>query len=371
MARVIEEVAVKIGADTRGLDKGMQKAEEQVKGLTTGFTKASIAITAIAAATGFAVRGLLKMGSEANEMVKTARLAGLAANEYQRLAFTFKEVGLGASSASGAVNNLQDRLADPKFTKFFRRAGLDRGGLRALSPAVALEQTLTRLAQQGGDPRLAELTSGVFSGRHSREMLTVVRRWKELTETRKDYDRLVGKGLSKEDARRIEKQATQVSLLSSQWTNLKQTIVSEFAPAVTAALKAINESGFFEDMGSKLRTFVALFNDLGDAIKLVSRDIGNALPTPALKAGGGLPLKGVNTKTGRQISNDVVGLSPLGLLSKTISGDAIHLGRQSYRQRDSTSILNTNNHYKIDVRGFADGTGAGKAVRKELDREKR
>jgi len=261
MARIIEEVAVRIGADTRGLDKGLKKSKRQVGQLTGMFKKLGATIIGV-----FGARVMFRSFEQTlrntNELIKTAKGVGFLASEYQKLTFSLEQVGVNAGSAKIALGDFQKRLGkavagtSPQFAKAFRDAGLDPKSLAALDPATAFNVALQKLATFRGDPRLAGLTGNVFEEQSGKDILQVIRQWGRYLEAREKFSRRVGR-LTEEQELRIEFLAEEIGVYKEQWKVLKQTIVADAVPPILRALEQLQELGVFESLGEGLGSFVS------------------------------------------------------------------------------------------------------------------
>jgi len=368
MARIIEEVAILIGADTRKLNKGMQESKRHVNTLTSGFKRLG-GIMAGAFSARALFRGFKRTLDTTNALIKTAKGVGFAVGEYQQLTFALSQVGVEASAARIALGDFQKRLAKPQFHKFFRQAGLDPKELQKLSPAAAFETAFDHLATLVDHPKAAAFFGTIFEEQAGKNMLKAARQMDALLAARKDYDRYVGGGIGRAGANDIERLKTQTTLLNLQWEQLKATIVADAAPAIIGALKKINESGLLKGMGHEVSGMIKLLSEFSQAIKLVLMDYekltGTGLP------GAGAATSAKNKRTGLTVQTDIPDISPSGIFGKTISGEAINRARVGQKQLHSGAPLSTSNIYNIKVEGFPDGKKAGKELSKELDRRVR
>lgn len=261
MPRIIEEVAVKIGADTRGLNKGLKQSKKQVSGLTSMFKKLGVTIAGVFGARVM-FRSFQQTLRNTNELIKTAKGVGFLASEYQKLTFSLEQVGVNAGSAKIALGDFQKRLSkavagtSPQFKKAFEDAGLDVKSLSAMSPSAAFSAALAHLATLRGDPRLAGLTGNVFEEQSGKDILQVIRQWGRYLEAREKFSRRVGK-LTEDQELRIEFLSEEIGVYKEQWEVLKQTIVADAVPPILRALEQLQELGVFESLGDGLGSFVS------------------------------------------------------------------------------------------------------------------
>ena len=363
MARIIEEVAVRIGADTRGLEKGLKKADVKVSRLTQGIKRMGFALAGAFGARAV-VRGFKRTLDTTDALIKTARGVGFTASEYQRLTFALDQVGVSAGSAKIALGDFQKRLAKPQFHKFFKEAGLDPKALQKMSPAADFDSAFKHLATLVDDPRAPAFFGTIFEEQAGKDMLKAARSLETLTKAYRAFDSQVG-SIGGQGARNIERLTFQTKTLATQWESLKATLVGEIAPAVTVAIEGLTKSGLLAAMGRDIASLITLMNDFGDATKLAM------LEFERFTGGGpkGTPLSIKNKATGERAISNVPDLSPSGAFSKTIDPRTVHEARIRNAQQESPYSLVQN--YDISLTGFSSGTKAAQEMRKELERQKR
>jgi len=260
MARIIEEVAIKIGADTRGLNKGLKQSKKQVGGLTSMFKKLGIAMVGVFGARAM-FRGFKRTLDAADQLIKTAKGVGFTVNEYQRLTFALDQVGVSAGSAKIAIGDFQKRLSkavagtSPQFQKAFEQAGLDTASLSKMSPAAAFSAAMTHLATLRDDPRIAGLTGNVFEEQSGKDVLQVLRQWEKFLGAREKFASRVG-SLNEKQVDDLQKMREETKLYGQQWEMLKMQIVADAAPSLLTAFKSLEEAGTFEKMGKGLTALI-------------------------------------------------------------------------------------------------------------------
>jgi len=274
VARIIEEVAVKIGADTRGLDKGLKRSKKQVGALSSAFKRlGAVMIGAFSARALF--NGFQRTLSSTNDLIKTAKGVGFLATEYEQLTFSLDQVGVSAGSAKIALGDFQKRLSkavagtSPQFAKAFSDAGLDIKSLSKMSPAAAFTAALNHLATLRGDPRLAGLTGNVFEEQSGKDILKVIRQWGTYTQAREKFGRRVGT-LTKDQQLRVEFLSEELGVYKAQWESLKQVIVANAVPSIVRALEQMEASGVIESLTEGLAGFP---ERLSEGIAQLKRDL--------------------------------------------------------------------------------------------------
>lgn len=117
MATIIGDLAVRIGADTSGLTKGLSSARKQIRQLgkearqgTTDLAKYGAA----AAAAGAAIAAGLVANSitATREMSNLAKLANASVDTFQKMAFGAKTVGIEQDKLADILKDTSDRVGD-------------------------------------------------------------------------------------------------------------------------------------------------------------------------------------------------------------------------------------------------------------------
>jgi hypothetical protein len=254
VARIIEEVAVKIGADTRELTKGMKAADRGVKNLIGGFKKLA-GVLGVAFGARALFRGFTRSLGTTNQLIKTAKGVGFLASEYNELVFSLSQVGVEASAARIALGDFQKRLAKPQFHKFFRQAGLDPQELQSLAPAAAFKKAFDHLATLVDHPKAAAFFGTIFEEQAGKNMLKAARQFSTLAAARERYASKVG-GLDKDQQLRIERLSEEVGLYKAQWEVLKSKVVSKAVPQMLDALKSLDEANTLQHMADGMSLVV-------------------------------------------------------------------------------------------------------------------
>jgi hypothetical protein len=282
MARIIEEIAILIGADTRGLNKGMKKSKKDVESLTKGFRRLGRTLIAVFGARAL-FRGFSRTLRETNTLIKTAKGVGFLTSEYQQLTFALNQVGVGSQKARIALGDFQKRLSkavagtNPTFAKAFRAAGLDPKELAKQSPAEAFHTALVQLATLREDPRLAGFAGGVFEEQAGKDITQAIRQWKKFLAAREKFARRVG-GLTLAQQDRMELLAEEVGVYNAAWKVFWSKFVADIAPDIIKALNDMEEADVFKKMGERVskltNSFIYMKTILDDIRKVFSETFG-------------------------------------------------------------------------------------------------
>jgi len=283
MPRIIEEVAVKISADTRGLNKGLKQSRKKVSALSGAFKKLGATMIGVFGARAL-FTGFKRTLDSADQLIKTAKGVGFTVNEYQRLTFALDQVGVSAGSAKIAIGDFQKRLSkavagtSPQFQKAFEQAGLDTKALAGMSPAAAFGAAMAHLATLRDDPRIAGLTGNVFEEQSGKDVLQVLRQWEKFTAAREKFASRVG-SLNAKQVEELQKLREETKLYGQQWEMLKMQIVGDVAPDVISAFKQLEEANAFGEMADQVKGLIVEINLLIGDIKYLAQAI-SSIPVP-------------------------------------------------------------------------------------------
>lgn len=283
MARIIEEVAIRIGADTRQLTKGMKDANKRVGTLTKGVKGLGLALVGAFGARAL-FRGFQRTLESTDALIKTAKGVGFTVDEYQRLVFALDSVGVSAESARIGLGDLQKRLGNENFAKFYKQVGLDPKELRKLSPAQQLEAAFTALQQfRGNQSLLVSRAGGVFEEQAGKDFAKVINQWEDFVKARRDYDKRVGT-IGGGAVKDIEGLRRETKLLGAQWQTIKMQLVAEMAPAIKQLLDGIGAHRGLKKVGQDLAFIVS------NIAKLIGKliELRSVMPDQLSRVFGGM-----------------------------------------------------------------------------------
>lgn len=113
---VISKLSVSLSLETVAFEKGATKSEKRMNQMRRKFSDFSQKITVGAAAIGGAIVGLNKMfgdlAQKAKEIRNSAQVAGEGFEEFQRLAYGAKSVGVEAEKLGDIFKDVRDRIGD-------------------------------------------------------------------------------------------------------------------------------------------------------------------------------------------------------------------------------------------------------------------
>jgi len=120
MAKVVGDIAVEVSADIGPLQKAMAKGSRGLNDFGNDATRAGVkfakmgaAAAAAAAAVGVAVLALARNAAEsAKEVQNLSRVAGISAEEFQKLAIAGDAVGISQEKMADIIKDVNDKFGD-------------------------------------------------------------------------------------------------------------------------------------------------------------------------------------------------------------------------------------------------------------------
>jgi hypothetical protein len=292
----LKQIVVELVSDSRRLLKDFKTVHNKSTALSRTFRRLGATLAA-----AFGSRAVFRFFDRTidstNQLIKTAKGVGFTVDEYQQLIFALEQVGVSAESARIGLGDLQKRLGNPNFAKFFEEAGLNPQELQKLSPAQQLNAVLQTLKQYRGNQALLVAMSGkLLEEQSGKDFAKVILQWDEFARARQDYASRVG-SLSQEEAAGIEETAYQVGLLGAQWDKLKQKIVGDAAPTILKTLERLEESGALQQLAEDITSIVHSIANLTAAMG----EFRQSLPhTGFAKAYGGVGTPAAGEETPQQ-----------------------------------------------------------------------
>lgn len=282
----IGSLQVRIGADTTGLDQGIQKSESSINRLGSIAARGALAVAKIgasAAAAGAALGvALTKQGlSAADALAKLSRSMDATADGLQAMQIAADRSGVSAGALATAAQQLNRELA-----------GAAREGSGPAAEALErLGLSARELSEMDVDQRMATLSDRMFElgmsagqaqdvmrdlGIRSREMaLLMVSGGDAIRQARQDVDDF-GLSLSDVDAANIERANDAMADVRRIVDAVQQRLAAALAPVlemisnkfITASKDA---KGFRDEIDTGIRRGVSAFAFLADAIEVVNR----------------------------------------------------------------------------------------------------
>ena len=150
MAKSIGKLAVFLGVDSSGVDKGLNKATTRLSAFRS---VAGGMMTQIAGALSFGavIKGASAYIDKLDQIGKSAKNLGVTAEYFQKMKFAAEKTGTPLAAVTGAMDQLKRVTGDflrgnAKATKIFEELGLSREELQGLAPDELFRKVTSALA---------------------------------------------------------------------------------------------------------------------------------------------------------------------------------------------------------------------------------
>lgn len=156
MAKIVGDIAVSVGADVSGLQRGMSRATQSVDkfdrsaaDMAKRFAKVGVAVAAAAAAIGVSIaRAAGSAAQAATDINNLSRIAGVSAEQFQKLSIAAETVGISQEKVADIFKDVNDKFGDFMATG----AGPLRDFFENIAPAVGV--TADQFARLSGPEAL-------------------------------------------------------------------------------------------------------------------------------------------------------------------------------------------------------------------------
>ncbi len=239
---IVREFLTRLGFDA---DEGAVRSfDGAVRNLTVGLTAVVGAATAASVAAFNLAQGAASYG---DEVAKTARQIGIGTNALQEYRFAFDRLGVSEGETTGSLE---------RFNRAIGRAAAGTG-----TEAEAFEALGISVTDAGGRirgieellPELADALSGIESeaeraaiaqdllGRSGGRLISALAEGGEVVEGLREEFRLLGGGLSEDQARGAEDFTDSITNLRTALNGLKLQIGAELMPAFRPMIDAFTQ----------------------------------------------------------------------------------------------------------------------------------
>lgn len=165
MARVVGDIAVRVGADIGPLQRGLRRGSGEIddfanrsKRMAKTVAKAGLAITAAVGTIAAGTYSIVKSAADAGaEIEQLSRLVGLTPEKFQKMAAGAKSVGIEQDKLADILKDVNDRVGDfiqtggGPMADFFEniapKVGVTAEQFKKLNSADALQLFVTSLEQ--------------------------------------------------------------------------------------------------------------------------------------------------------------------------------------------------------------------------------
>jgi hypothetical protein len=283
----IGSLAVRVTSDTGSFNKGLTGAGKRARQFKTdvgGVAKAAAAMTAAVTGTAVAIGALAQQSIQSGkELANLSRMANSSANEFQKMAFGAKTVGIENEKLADILKDVNDRVGDfittggGPMADFFERIGPKVGvtaeNFRKLSGPQALQLYVDSLEKANVSQQ--EMTFFMEAMASDATLLLPLLRdgGAAMEEQARQAERL---GVAMSD---IEvEQLRQAGVAIDQSTEILTSFIDQFTVKMTPVLTAFSEMLMqnAEDAGGVGEVAENAFNTVIDGAALVI----NALDTP-------------------------------------------------------------------------------------------
>ena len=253
MATVAGDVAVRVGADTSGLTKGLQEADRslasfgeragvavgKIAALSAAAVAAGVALTASMAAKGFAAVDML------DEM---AEKAGTSAKSLQSLQLALGEAGVNSDQTQAAIKKLNLAIGEAQSGNAKAQATFDQLGLSVSElSAMPADQRFAAIADAlqgyGNAADRARIMSDLLGAKLGPDMATALQAGggaiRQATQDLED----MGLAMSDIDAAQVAQAMDSFGRAQGVIDGISNKLAVEFAPLLDAVSKAFIEAG--------------------------------------------------------------------------------------------------------------------------------
>jgi hypothetical protein len=264
---------VKIGADTKGLDKGLDKSGANL----AKFAKVG---AASAAAVGAAMIALTKASLDnIDVLTKQARSLGLTTSAFQKMSLVAGEAGVETGKLSSMLGLMQRNIVElqngtAKQAEVFGQLGLSIRDLQGLDPDEQFEKIAASL-ESITDP--AEKTAAAMDvfGRSGRDAINMLDGYSAKIANAEAFQRRFGISVSQDVSQNVERANDAVGRLGQVFVGLGNQMAGGAAPAIEKTANAL-----IEFMGAVFGAKVQLedfFQTAENAEALLGSEVYNAL----------------------------------------------------------------------------------------------
>ena len=282
MATTIGDLAVRVGADTDGLTKGLKKSANQLKQFggkvrsgATDFTKYAAAASAAGAA--LAVGLGVKAANTAKELSNLSTVAGASLDEFQKLAFGARKFGIEQDKLSDILKDVNDRVGDFVTTgggpmaDFFEQIGPKIGitaeAFKDLSGPQALQLYVESLEKANVNQQEMTFFMEAMASDATALLPLLQDGGKALAEQAREVEAL-GTAVSDLDVENLRLMSEGFTKASGVVDSLTTQLSAEFAPLITEVNKEFAD--MVKEMGGADDIAETSFNNIIDGLGFVA-----------------------------------------------------------------------------------------------------
>ena len=247
MAGSLMDVFVKIGADTSGLEEGIDKTKSLAGGIAKGFATATAAVGAATVAAGTAlVKGTADVAAYGDNIDKMSQKMGLSAEAYQEWDAVMQHSGTSMESMKASMKTLANAVESGNDA--FEKIGLTQEQLATMSQQDIFEATIAGL-QNVEDTTERTYLAGKLLGKGATELGALLNTSAEDTQAMRDRVHELGGVMSNDAVKAAAAYQDQLQDMTTAFDGLKRGLVSDFMPSITTVMSGLTEifSGNYDE----------------------------------------------------------------------------------------------------------------------------
>lgn len=285
MTSIVGDLAVRVGADTEGLTRGLNTASKKLgdfgkKSRTAATDIAKIGTAAAAAGAALAVTLVNSSAAAAKEIQNLATISGTSASRFQALATASKTVGIEQDKLADIFKDMNDRVGDFVATgagpmaDFFEniapKVGVTADEFQRLSGPKALQLYVDSLEKANiGQAQMTFYMEALASD--STALLPLLRDNGKALEEQAQRVQELGIALSDIDTKNLAELSNDIDGMKDIFSSLGSQFTAQFAPALRQVSKDFEQmvinAGGVDDVA------VEAFNNVVGAASFVANSI--------------------------------------------------------------------------------------------------
>lgn len=269
------DLVAKLSLDSSEYEDGLSGAEEKASTFGSGVKTAMKVGTAAIAAVGTAAVGLgvsftKSVGSLAeygDNIDKTSQKIGISAEAYQEWDAVLQHSGASADSLKAVMKTLSNQAV--KSAEEFQQLGISEEEVANLSKEDLFAKVVTGLQEmEEGTEKTAIATK--LLGRGATEFGALLNTSAEETQAMRDRVHELGGVMSDEAVKASAKYQDTLQDMTTAFSGLKRTMMSEFLPSVTTVMEGLTEifAGNYDEG----------LTQIGDGVNDIVNNISEVLP---------------------------------------------------------------------------------------------
>lgn len=253
MAETIGDVAVRIGADTSGLTRGLGEADKSLKGFSTGAHAAGTAVGLLAAdivkAGAAIVKELVTKGFVAVDALdEMAEKANTSAKSMQALQLALGEAGIDSDQTQSAIKKLnleigQAQAGNKKAQEAFDRLGLSVEQLSGMDADQRFAAIADAVEGYGNSADRATALSDIFGAKIGPDLATAMAQGGGAIRQASADIEAMGLAMSDVDAAAVANAMDAFGRAQMVIDGISNQLAVELAPLLEAISKSFMEAG--------------------------------------------------------------------------------------------------------------------------------